>query len=387
MKIKYIGLMIISLMLLSVAGFSQLNSESSISINVLKYNPSPAESGKPVEIWISIKNNGPKIENYVTELLPEYPFSLEAGENATREYAFLDSEGVRARYKLTVADNAANGDAVLKIKHYRKGSAAAQISELAINILGKVDVNIDSVKPDTLTPGKSTKVEFVLKNSGKALVNDLIVLWSDPNKKILSLGQDNRKIIERIDVNQSAVIEFSMIADPSISQGVHLINMNLSFQRFGATDTRTSQIAFIIGGTTDFDVAQQNLENNVLSLSVANIGVNTATGALISVPDQQGWKIIGGSNVFLGNLNPGDFTVASVQLQPLSVDVNKLNVVVEYTDTTGARIKMEKTVGINFATISQKKDQPNYLLYIMIIVIIAILLYMVYKRYVRGSRK
>ncbi|MBI5332824.1 MAG: hypothetical protein HZB65_04580 [Candidatus Aenigmarchaeota archaeon] len=384
---RLIGLMIISLMLLSVAGFSQLSSEPNISTNVLKYDPSPAEPGKSLEIWISIKNNGPRVDNYVVELVPEFPFSLEVGENATREYAFLDSEGIRARYKLTVADNAANGDAILKIKHYRKGSAAAQISELAINVLGKVDVNIDSVNPDTLTPGKSTRVEFALKNSGKAPVNDLIVSWSDPNKKILSLGQDNRKIIERIDVNQSAVIEFSMIADPSITQGVHFINVNLSFQRFGTTDTRTSQIAFIIGGTTDFDVAQQNLEDSTLSLSVANIGVNTATGTLITIPDQPGWKIIGGSNIFLGNLNPGDFTVASLQLQPLSADVNKLNIIVEYTDTIGTRESVGKNVSINFAQLTQKKDQPNYLSYIIIIVILAGLLYMVYKRYTRGSRK
>ncbi|MFH0837365.1 MAG: hypothetical protein V1870_04505 [Candidatus Aenigmatarchaeota archaeon] len=382
MKKLILSILIIGLFIgiFSVSGFSQLNSDPSISVNILKYDPSPAEPGKSMELWISIKNSGTRIDNYVTEILPEFPFSLEVGEDATREYAFLDSEGVKAKYKLTVADNAANGNAVLKIKHYRKGSAAAQISELTINIIGKIDVNIDSVDPDTLIPGKSTKVQFVLKNSGKAPVNDLSIIWSDPDKKILSLGQDNRKIIQFFGVNDSAIVEFNMIADPSIAQGVHLINVVLSFQRFGTTDTRTSQIAFIVGGITNFDVAQQNLEDNTLSLSVANIGVNTATGTTIKVSEQDGWKIIGGSTIFLGNLNPGDFTVASIQLQALNKDVNSLNVSVEYTDTTGVRIIVDKTVGINFATLTQTKEQPNYLLYIILIAIIAFVAYIFYKR-------
>ncbi|MFH0949015.1 MAG: hypothetical protein V1802_00840 [Candidatus Aenigmatarchaeota archaeon] len=351
---------------------AQMSTGPNIKVAVLKYDPAPAEAGKFIELWLSIENKGTGVVNdYVTELIPGYPFFLDSNENSVRNFAFIDTDGVRTKYKLRVAEDAPNGDAVLKIKHYAKGSSLFTTDDLEISILGKVDMDIVSVEPDTLTPGSPTKVKFLFNNSGSAPVKDLVVMWNDPNKQILPLAGENRYRIQELDIGKSTEVEFNMIADPSITQGVHVINLNMTFQRFGTADSRTSQIAFIVGGMTNFDVAQQDIEGNAVSLSVANIGVNTATGVLISVSEQSGWKIVGGSSVFLGNLNPGDFTVASFQLQSLSKDINKLSAKIEYTDTTGIRRSAEKDISINLAqaTTQKTKESPNFFLYFVVIVI------------------
>ena len=364
---------------LSSLAVAQVASGPIIKADVLKYDPAPAEPGNFLDLWLSIDNTGSDTANdYIVELIPAYPFYLDSNENAIRNYSSIDSIGVIAEYKLRIAEDAPNGEAILKVKHYKRGSSIAVIDELKVSIIGKVDVDILSIEPNTLIPGNPTKVVFSVNNSGRAPVRDMIITWNDPNNKILPLAGENRYRIQNLDIGNSTEVVFSMIADPSATQGVHMINVNMSFQRFGISDSRTSQIAFIVGGLTDFDVAQQDIRDNTISISVANIGVNTATGVLLTVPEQQDWRIIGGSNVFLGNLNSGDFTVASLQLQSLVQDsIRNLTVHLQYTDTTGIRQKTEKTMNINFAKATEKKESPNFMLYAVIaIIIIAVIWYM-----------
>lgn len=348
---------------------------SSVSANVLKYDPSPAEPGKFLDLWLSATNKGTgTATDYVIELIPGYPFFLDSNENPVRNFDFIDADGVRAVYKLRVAEDAPSGDSILKVKLYKKGSSSVITQDLKINILGKVDVNIVSASPETLVPGKPTEVKFLLNNTGKAPVKDMVVVWYDSDKKILPLADENRYKIDSLEIGESREISFNMIADPSITQGVHLLNLNLSFQRFGVTDSRTAQIAFIVGGLTNFELSQQEIDDTALSLSIANIGVNTATGVSVSVPEQQDWKITGSSNVFLGNLNPGDFTVASVQIQPTSKTVSKLRINVDYTDTTGTRQTIESDVIVNLLNIKSTKPAQGTspIVYIAVLVAIAI---------------
>lgn len=376
------------ILIFSLVVSTALAQSINVKVSTLKYDPSPAEPGKFLDLWLSIDNKGTGIvQNYVVELVPGYPFFLDSNENATRKFDSIDADGARMKYRIRVAEDAPDGDSILKVKHYQEGSSTFITEDLKISILGKINVDISSIEPDTLIPGNPTKVKFLFNNTGMAPVRDLIITWSDPNNKILPLGGENRFRIDELGVGASRTVEFRMIADPSITQGVHVININMSFQRFGQADSRTSQIAFIVGGLTDFDVAQQEINSNSLSVSVANIGVNTATGVMISIPDQPGWKVIGSSNVFLGNLNPGDFTVASVQIQPLSKEINKIDAKIEYTDTTGVRQSLSKQLSINQAQITAQKvePRPNYLLYgIAAIVIIAILWYL--KKRIRKKR-
>ena len=48
-----------------------------------------------------------------------------------------------------------------------------------------------------------------------------------------------------------------------------------------------------------------------ISLSVANVGNNMAYSVKVSVPDQDGYKVSGSSSTIVGNLEKGDYTIAS----------------------------------------------------------------------------
>lgn len=370
--------------MLAVPAASAQFTGSTLQIEAIKYDPSPAEAGKQLELWLSIDNQGTNnLRDYVVEIVPDFPFYLVAGEDAKREFSILDSNGVVSRFKLRVAEDAPDGDATLKVKHYPKGSVDGSSLDVKISILGKADVEIDSVEPDTLIPGQPTDVTMFVKNSGNAPIRDLVISWSDGKRGVLPIAGENRHRIESLGIGESSKVVFRMIADPGIKQGVHFIDLSMSFLRFGSATNRTSNIAFIVGGLTDFDVAQDDFDGDTMSLSIANIGVNTATGVLLSIPEQDGWEIVGGSDVFLGNLESGDFTVASVDVAPKSLEPQRqrMGVVVQYTDTVGIRQTIEKEIKVNLAGVSGNEDKNDmgilpYAAVAVVVLIVAGFLYM-----------
>lgn len=369
MKAAYLLAFLVALSALPAASFAQ-SSGASVSIQVLKYDPAPAEPGKFVDIWLSVRNAGQaSLKNYVVEVLPEFPFFLAAGEDSVREFPVIDSSGVVARYKMRVDESAPNQDADLKVAYYPEGSGVKPVADVKVSVLGKADVELFKAEPDTLLPGRPTKVVFWVKNTGNAPIRDLAVSWSDSDSDILPLADENRHKIAEIGVGESVPVEFNMIANPSAQQGVKLVEVEMEFVRFGNATSRSSNIAFIIGGLTDFQVAQESVDAGTVSLSVANIGVNAATGVLVSVPDQDGWEVTGASDSFLGNLEPGDFTVASVEVRPLSQSQRQsLKVYVQYTDTVGVRQSAEKEVAVNLAGLSPPKKDDSGLVYVLVFV-------------------
>lgn len=376
MKTHRIFLSIIFLLVASVGlAQAQYVSSPALNVNVVKYNPTPAEAGNFLEVFIGISNTGSAYaNNLVLEVVPEFPFSLDAGESATREFPVIDNNGAVTKYRLRVDPDSPNGDTQLKVRRYTKNSRDIETKLLNISVLAKADLVISSVEPVSLKPGQLTKVNLTIKNTGNAPLNDLIVSWTDSSGKILSIAGDNKVRVKQIPVGQSTDVQFNMIADLSIIQGVHTVNINTTFLRFGTVDSRTSQIAFIVGGLTDFDLAQQEVEDGTVSLSVANVGVNIGTAVSVSVPQQDGWEIVGSSSVFLGNLNPGDFTVGSLQVRPtLETSSRNLKVKIEYTDTVGIRQSLEKEININFAQAMQKKKSSETSPAVYVIVILVVL--------------
>jgi hypothetical protein len=164
-----------------------------------------------------------------------------------------------------------------------------------------------------------------------------------------------------------------------------------------------------VGGETDFDVSFSESDAGEISLSVANVGNNMAYSVKVSVPDQDGYKVSGSSSTIVGNLEKGDYTIASFNVASTqaaggneegsggvppdsakagsegenvtstSMDSNPLKVQIEYTDAKGERITVDKEVELEMTSGNMTAaDQAgsgrsagigSYLLYIAVIVL------------------
>ena len=327
---------------------------------------------------------------------------------------------------MMVDPSAQTGSHNVKVKYYEEGSYYVTEKNIHIDVKNKEVAEIIHIDKTLLVPGKQISMKFTISNVGNTPLNDLIFSWENEDKIILPVGSDNTRYIKSIDVGGSADVEYQVIADTNAVLGLYQLNLYLTYDQYMNSSSKTiSTIAGVyVGGETDFDVAFSESSVGQTSFSVANIGSNPANSVFVIIPEQKGWSVSGSSSVIIGNLNKGDYTVASFTLKSSmsslasasdtkfqntedadtnlmaqrSVDnsIGTLTVQIAYTDTLGERHIIEKDVKVasnDLASVSEqmfaKRDQMtaqtglssynNYFVVVAILVISAFL-YRKYKK-------
>jgi hypothetical protein len=301
-----------------------------ISTTLINQDPDPALSGDIVEVRIGIENTGGAgAQDQVIEIDPEYPFSLVPGEDATQyigtvqgyQTTTTDTANMRVvKFRLLVDKDASAGTYNLNVLHYAQDSTVKQKDTLSIDVNSKEIAEIINIDKTVIVPGKQSGLKFQITNVGNSPLNDITFSWKNSDGVILPVGSDNTKHIKNIGVRQSADVEYQVIADTNADSGLYQLDLTLSFTDSSGSGTTTmSTIAGIyIGGGTDFDVAYSESSGSDVSFSIANVGSNTADSVLMVIPEQNGWTISGSNTAIIGNLNKGDYTVASFSLSSSS---------------------------------------------------------------------
>lgn len=252
-------------------------------------------------------------------------------------------------------------------------------SSLGISVGGAspAKLSIDSIYPASFRAGERTKADITVFNAGNEPLKDIVLTWETPNREILPMASDNKLDLPSIEPYQKIKIPVDLAVSPIVAPGIVALLFKATY--FDLSDTQHNDnmtVGVAIGGTTDFAVSLQSVsisssglagssssgaagssgvQNNLISLSVSNIGVNPAASIIVKIPKQAAFASVGTSEVSLGNLNPGDFTVAQFQiasatataqrpsnetggraLRPAATDGN-LTVEISYTDTDGNR--------------------------------------------------
>ena len=365
----------IAILSLSSASGGTLSDSDAIFIDLINQNPDPAIVGDVVEIYLGIENiGGESVNNLVVELELEYPFSLVQGESAVRKIstinAYQNDDNMKIiSYKIKVDDNAAAGSHDLNIRYYEQGGSFTKEDSVTIDVKGKIMAEIIKIDKTSLVPGKQTSLKYTINNVGNAPLKDLTFSWLNDDKVILPVGSDNAKHIKYIDIGDSVELEYQVLADPNAEPGLYELQLYLTYtDSITGEENEISTIAGVnVGGGTDFEVAFSESSSGGTSFSVANIGSNPANSVSVVVPKQSGWQVSGSNSMIIGNLNKGDYTIASFNListlQYLVVDEGDskeptsqrsdtqestgLKIQIAYTDTVGERKIIEKTVSIS----------------------------------------
>jgi len=426
-----------------------LDNVASISLSLINQDPDPAIAGDTVELRIGIQNIGGKAaEDLVAELVPEYPFTLVSGEDAVQDIGlvqgyqgYYESSSMKIiRYNVKVDKDATAGTYNLKIKYYEKGVYTSTEQSLPVVVKNRESAEIIHIDKTTLVPGHQSSLKFSINNVGNAPLRDLTFSWENEDDIVLPVGSDNTRYIKYLDVGESADIEYQVIADTNADAGLYKLNLHLTYENsLNSSTTQIETIAGIyVGGGTDFDIAFSESSSNQMSFTVANIGSNPAFSVSIIIPEQSGWKVTGSNSMIIGNLNTGDYTVASFNLQSTqassqampqfppgqvgrqranmtenatarnattqsTASQNTLKFQIAYTDTMGTRTIVEKEVAMNqqssasnnstisstgstpyFGARSQQSFFSKYKWYIVALVVV-IILGVFYGKYRRGK--
>ncbi len=354
-----------------------------LTFNVVNQDPFPAAAGDVVEVRIGVENTGGLTANdMIIELILEYPFQLVAGEEAIQEIGTLNGYQLGdnmkiIKYKIRVDKDALAGNFDLKVKSYEKGSSTSITKIITVDVDNKENAEVIYIDQVELIPGHITPLTFTINNVGSAPLRDLTFQWENEEDIILPVGSDNTKYINYINIGESTVLKFDVIASANADPDLYKLDLILTYSdpTTGEETKINTKAGIYVGGATDFDVAFSGLSGQDASFSVSNIGSVSASSVTIKIPDQNGWKVTGTDSVIIGNLNEGDYTIASFVLRQLSTGVAptnsepgtktqaedltiKLDIV--YTDSRGNRNTITKEVSMDASTFMVSSDGTSF---------------------------
>jgi hypothetical protein len=414
MKMRKFLILVLFLVLSATSASAAIsNSASGVDVNVMSQSPSPARPGEVMELTLTVQNVGNKdLSNVVIEVEPGYPFSQASGESLTKTISYLkarqdEDEATTVKFKLKVDADAAKDTYDLDISVKDSDSEAAVSTTASVDVQGKEYAQVVTISKSSIDLATVEPLEFIITNTGSSPLKNMAVSWEDSTGTILPVYSDNTKYISYLGVGDSVTINYSVMANVDADPGLYQLDITLNFQDYDSNEsTIRTKAGLFVGGGTDFDVTYSESSEGEVSLSVANVGNNEAYSVKVSVPEQDNFKATGSTSTIVGNLEKGDYTITSFsvssammpadssgerpgQAQASSVNAtelqssgsrNDLLVLIEYTDSTGQRLSVEKSVPIELTASAATAMGPGarsqsstatYLKYGLVLVVLA----------------
>jgi hypothetical protein len=357
-----------------------------------------------------------------------YPFSQLTGTPMTQSIPYLNarqalSDASVLKFDLMTDASVADGTytiGVLTTATTDDDNANVVSSEktFQITVRGKEYAQVVTISKSNIDVGKVNLLQFVITNTGNSPLQNMVFSWKDPQNIILPILSDNTKYIKYLAANQSVTVDYSVMADVNANPGLYPINMNLTYENYESQNqTILTTAGLFVGGSTDFDVSYSESAQGQISLAIANVGDNMAEAVKVSIPRQQGYSVSGSPSIIIGNLQKGDYTIASFNVNSTvgfntngtsgfdvnnasnfsSSDSNPLKVQIDYTDPQGNRITLNKEVIIpagglgsfvaRSRTGNNNSSSNNNLIYGAIAVVVIIVAVYLYRKRKQNSKK
>lgn len=139
------------------------------------------------------------------------------------------------------------------------------------------------------------------------------------------------------------VLKYRVKVDESAPAGTSTLNLGIS------TDYNGDQVLYplqidIAKTKADFDLMLQDITPEGTSFVITNIADNAAHSVVLTIKSDNIFNL-GSRSVVIGDLDKGDFTIAHIKSIPQS-DAKTMDLEVSYTDDSGTRNTVEKTIQI-----------------------------------------
>lgn len=369
---RKIMLFMVLLILLST-GVMAADPSAVASISLINQDPDPALAGDTVEVRLGIENiGGEALSDAIIEFIPSYPFTLLDEDSNIQyigklnPYQEYDNQKI-VKFNIKVDKDATAGTYDLKFYFYEEGSTTILQKVLSIDVGSTDSAEIIYIDQVELIPGQVSPMTFTINNVGSAPLRELTFSWENEDDIILPVGSDNNRYIKYVDVGEQVDLTFDVMASTSADPDLYKLDLLLTYEDSltNSINEITTKAGVYVGGATDFDVAYSSSSDGEYSFTVANIGSISASSVSIHIPNQDSWSVSGSDSVMIGNLNEGDYTIATFTLsasrsgpptdmtsQQQTDDSSDLTIEVIYTDSRGNRETVSKTVTMDSSSAS-----------------------------------
>jgi len=294
-----------------------------LQIHELKYDPYPAEAGKYMNLWVKVENIGTEeAKNVTCVLLPEYPFSLDPNEDATRHIGKLPgAEEAILQYKLRVDSNAVEGWNEMRVKCQAENSDAWIIHKFEVYVeseipefaIGSVASEPTKLFPDSEENKLSVEIQNVGTGDAEFVTSELIlprgVTPSESYSNIANLGtikEGESKLAEYyIDVDRSTV--------PGIYKAKLIVRYKDSNNNRKEYKNQTLNVDIVVKPLPIFEIESVSTDPGELSqgdratlrLTIKNVGFEEAKTVSVKIYKQSDQPFDFDEKYdYIGNLKP-----------------------------------------------------------------------------------
>ena len=393
---KFVLISFICLILLILVKAETYPESVNLQIQLLKYEPYPAEPGQYVHVWFNIENSGLKDAEKVTfEIVPEFPFSLDENENATRYFGRIASlDNVKIDYILRVNANAVEGWNSIKIR-YKAGKSKVWIEksfDIYVQTLHSI-IYIEKVEtqPKEIPPGKEGKLNLTLKNLADYELRNIIVKLNLANLPLIPINETNEKVIKILSSNESKELVFNLLVQPDASCGVYKVPILINYSDYSGNNyEKEYYVGFKVGAKPKLEVSIESSEIlkvgdiGNLVISIANVGLTDVKFLRVFVNNSEEVKVLSPTNTFyIGSLDSDDYETFEVKLWVTSgKNWVGIPIKLEYMDANNNLYEEEREVQLRLYSSSEisRIYRRSFYLELIGILFILILSYLVYRR-------
>jgi len=423
MKKIIISLMCLLIMALAVnASYTSYSivDKPELVVTYMSQDPDPVEPGGYVELKFKVENEGTEAaEDVQVEILPEYPFSLDAGEGAVKSIGIIrgrqtGSDAFIVKFKLKVDKDAVAGDNTIDVRYNSDKTGWIKMEDNIVNVRSQFAIlAIDDVKsdPEMIKPGEIAKVTITLENMADALLKDIkinlllykathgtaVVVYEE--KPFTPIGSSNEKTLSNLERGKKADIVFNLMADPDAEADVYKIPLTITYVDNTAKNYTIddSLIGLVIGDTPELVtfIEESTIKSEKTSGDITIKFINKGTGDIkflyATLSESDKYEITSPEQVYVGNIDSDDYETADYKIyleNSKNGDV-KLPLRIEYRDANNNLYKknLELPLKIISAKMSGEGNGGSKVVGFIIIAVIVVAGIFFYKRWKKKKKK
>ena len=372
-------LMIIALLALCTASVWAVGG-ADLKASILRYEPTPAEQGNTVDIWLQLSNRGQTADNVAVKFIPEYPFSLPRGQPERIDVGSVAAtEDKVVKYTVYIDPDAPNGDRNITFQ-YKYGTVDEwAVLEEALTLQSQDAVLvIDEVRvPDLVVPGQIVDVVLKLRNAGRIAVKNLDIGIDLEDGAFSTIGTGTKQRINRIAAGETEEVTFRLASDTSTEVKLYSLPVSLSYQdernkqyddtaKFSIVVNAEPEISMTVDAT-DFD---KKTKPGTVSLKVVNKGVVDIKYVTVRLIETAEYDVLSPSNEeYVGNLDSDDFETVDFIIKPLAKQP-RLKIQLEFKDPYNVDFTRDYNLPLRILTDKDlgKGRSPVYAIILVLIV-------------------
>ncbi len=369
-------MLIIMSVAVSAAGIIVATGTSTdLRIEVIKYDPAPAEPGALMDLWLKVYTQGSTISSTSTlndvkvSLLEEFPFSAASRSELMKSLGTMSPGETREiRFKVKVDSNANPGTNELKFQ-----VSSSNMKEVVTTPSFEIDIEsvsatiaIVSVEsdPEQIPSGEKASIKITLRNDALLGLKDISAKLdlSSASTPFAPIHSTTEKKIRYLKSGESTDIFYDVIALSEADAKVYKIPFSLTYYDDAGNRYNKSDIIGLIVSTKpdlkvtleDYATFQAGASGKVV-ISVANTGPSNLKFMTLRLEGSPSYKILGKSQEYMGNLDSDDFETAefSINVNKDAVNSVPLNVKMMYRDSYNEQKEDSLALGLPVYTQGQ----------------------------------